>query len=108
MVRMRSRAGMWAAALAVAGALGTAGVARADTITVNQTGDGSGTCPDACTLRAAVAKAQSGDTVELAAPGTYSVTQGAPITVTRKLTITGDGMDTTTIDGSANVDGKQN
>ncbi len=102
MVRMRSRAGMWAAALAVAGALGTGGVAQAATITVNQTTDGTGACPDTCTLRAAVASARTGDTVQLGA-GAYTLTAGAPITVSQGITITGAGAAATTIDASGNA-----
>lgn len=83
----------------------------ANTIVVNDTGDPSGTgdClnPDGgeCSLRQAVGAAESdppGDTIQLASR-TYSLTQGSEIDITTSLTIKGDGVDETTIDGSGNT-----
>ena len=70
------------------------------------TGDpsGSGACLDSgqCSLRQAVAAASSGDTIQLPA-GTYSLTLGTDIDITKSLTIEGDTTADTTIDGSQNT-----
>jgi hypothetical protein len=90
--------------------LASAAAAQASTIVVNTFSDAapnanecSGT-PGAtdCSLRQAVDKAQSGDIVQLPA-GSYSLTLGSDIDITRSLTIEGDTTADTTIDGSQNT-----
>ena len=81
------------AAATVAGGLLTAPSASAATITVTSLADSG-----AGTLRAAVAAAQSGDTIVLPA-GTISLTSGV-IYMTGNVTITGQGARSTTIDGN--------
>ncbi len=90
--------------------LATAAPALGQTIAVTTTADpaGPGACPNSpCSLRQAVAVASSGDTIQLAgssaSPDVYSLTQGSDITVTKSLTIQGNGVDATTIDGSGNI-----
>ncbi len=98
-----------AAGLAGISVLALASIAQAKAIAVTTTADpaGSGSCPgDPCSLRQAVDSAESGDTIELAgsagAPAKYALTQGTQIVVGQQLTIQGNGIDATTIDGSAN------
>ena len=82
-----------------------AAAAQASTIVVNDTGDpsGSGDCLNSgqCSLRQAVGAASSGDTIQLT-DSTYSLTQGSNIEINKSLTIAGDGVDATVIDGSGN------
>jgi len=84
--------------------------AQAATIEVSTTEDptGTGSCPGSpCSLRQAVAAAAQGDTIQLAgAPGSpaeYALTQGTPIVVDKSITIAGDGIDESVIDGKDNV-----
>src|SRR5258708_37957057 len=76
-------------------------VSQAATLTVNTSGDGAGSCPTTCTLRAAVIAAASGDTIKfkngLASP---IVLTGGEIGINKALTITGPGATTLTISGN--------
>ena len=86
--------------------LASAAVAQATTIVVNTTSDAA---PSGrmlrhrgdCSLRQAVDKAQSGDTVQLGA-GVYSLTLGTDIEITKSVTLEGAGVASTSIDGSQN------
>ena len=86
-----------------------AGVAHAETIEVTTTADPAlSSCPGAeCSLRQAVADAQSGDVIQLAgttgSPNTYKLTQGSQIVIAKSMTIQGNGVGATTVDGSANA-----
>jgi hypothetical protein len=86
-----------------------AGVAHAETIEVTTTADPVlSSCPGAeCSLRQAVAVAQSGDVIQLAgttgSPKTYKLTQGSQIVIAKSMTIQGNGVGATTVDGSANA-----
>src|SRR5271154_7100544 len=99
-----------ALALVTAGAcMALTGTARAATIDVSTTADpaGAGSCPGApCSLRQAVAAAQAGDTIQLAgtsgSPDVYALTQGGQIVVNKSLTIQGEGVGSSTVDGSSN------
>ena len=86
--------------------LASAAAAQASTIVVNDTGDpsGAGACLNGgqCSLRQAVASANSGDTVQLPA-GDYGLTLGSDIDIAKSVTIEGDTTSDTTIDGSANT-----
>jgi CSLREA domain-containing protein len=88
-----------AAALAVA-ALGLAAApASAATVVVNTTSDQSlGSCSVTCSLRDAVATANSGDTVQIPA-GHYILTLGDIISE-KSLTIVGAGARSTVLDGN--------
>jgi CSLREA domain-containing protein len=81
-------------------ALGLAATpASAATVVVNTTTDQSlGSCSSSCSLRDAVATANSGDTVQIPA-GTYVLTLGDIITET-SLTIVGAGARSTVLDGN--------
>src|SRR3954471_24162666 len=81
--------------LGCAVALLAAGPARADTLAVNDLGDGAGDCPDVCTLRTAIGTATAGDTITLPA-GTIALSAGA-LAITRPVTILG-APERTTID----------
>src|ERR1044071_3021986 len=70
-------------------ALLAAAPAHAAELVVNDLGDGAGSCPGVCTLRAAIAAANAGDTITLPA-GTIALSQGA-LTITHALTIQGQG-----------------
>jgi hypothetical protein len=75
--------------------------AQAGTITVTNTGDGTGVCPSAseCTLRKAVETAAAGETISLPA-GNYIL--GSEVEVDEKdLTIAGAGQSATTLTTSA-------
>ena len=104
---MRRRS-LLASAIAGACLLGSAGVAQAETIEVTTTSDPvASTCPGSeCSLRQAVAVANPGDVIQLAgttgAPNTYKLTQGSQIVLSKSMTIQGNGVDATTLDGSAN------
>jgi CSLREA domain-containing protein len=91
--------GLLAAALAVS-ALGLAAApASAATIVVNTTTDQAlGSCSGSCSLRDAVATANSGDTVQVPA-GHYVLTLGDIISG-KSLTIVGGGARTTILDGN--------
>ena len=58
---------------------------------------------DRCSLRQAVDKAASGDTIQLPA-GDYNLTLGSDIDIAKSLTIEGDTTSDTVIDGSQNTD----
>ncbi len=104
---MRRRS-LLASAIAGACLLGSAGVAQAETIEVTTTSDPvASTCPGSeCSLRQAVAVANPGDVIQLAgttgAPSTYKLTRGSQIVLSKSMTIQGNGVDATTVDGSAN------
>ena len=94
----------------VAMGLAAAAPASAATFTVNTTSDASpvvGDCatPPAagdCSLRQAIAAASAGDTVSLPASATpFAVTLGT-IDVSKAITISGAGANTTTIDANGN------
>lgn len=112
--------GAAALALLLSGALassGTGAVRRqlASVITVNTTSDAapSGSeCSGAdgdCSLRQAIDKAQSGDTIQLSgtpdSPAVYELTLGLSLLISKNLTITGNGPDATMIDGLSNLGG---
>ena len=86
--------------------LASAAVAQANPITVTVTGDpaGAGDCLNGsdCSLRQAIAAASSDDTIVLGSH-LYSLTQGANLDITKSLTLTGDGVNATSIDGSQNI-----
>ena len=104
------RRGLLAPALALVLLLASAAAAQAATITVTTTGDptGAGNCLTtdmSCSLRQAVT-AENGtpsgdDTIQLGS-GTYSLTQGTDIGITQPVTLAGDGVGATSIDGSQN------
>jgi hypothetical protein len=106
---MRSR-GLLASAVAGVCLFGFAGVARAETIEVTTTADPTvSTCPGSeCSLRRAVAVAKPGDVLQLAGtagtPDVYQLTQGSQIVVSKSMTIQGNGVDATTVDGSGNAE----
>ncbi len=102
---IRAKNAFAAPLIAVVLLLVLAAAAQASTIVVNDTGDpaGAGDCPNSgqCSLRQAVAAASSGDTIQLD-DSTYSLTQGSEIEINKNLTIAGDGVNATVIDGSGN------
>ena len=102
---IRAKNAFAAPLIAVVLLLVLAAAAQASTIVVNDTGDpaGAGDCPNSgqCSLRQAVAAASSGDTIQLD-DSTYSLTQGSNIEINKNLTIAGDGVNATVIDGSGN------
>ena len=102
---IRAKNAFAAPLIAVVLLLVLAAAAQASTIVVNDTGDpaGAGDCPNSgqCSLRQAVAAASSGDTIQLD-DSTYSLTQGSDIEINKNLTIAGDGVNATVIDGSGN------
>ncbi|MGN6869636.1 MAG: beta strand repeat-containing protein [Solirubrobacteraceae bacterium] len=87
-----------------------AGVATASTITVTRTDDPTGDqnclgADTACSLRQAIVAENGtagGDTIVLGS-GTYSLTQGTNLDITKSLTLTGAGVHATSIDGSQNI-----
>ncbi|MHB8625625.1 MAG: choice-of-anchor Q domain-containing protein [Aggregatilineales bacterium] len=90
------------AALFSTNTLGGTRVAQAATLTVNSTADSGGSCPSAnCTLRAALAVAVSGDTIDfsLTYPTTITLTSAA-LTIATAVTITGPGASNLTISGN--------
>src|SRR3954471_8665461 len=82
-----------------------AGTARANDVVAKLHDDPSGGQPNCidhdCSLRQAIANAQDGDTVKLQV-GTYTVTQGTPLSVSKSISIQGASADQTTIDGAEN------
>ena len=102
---IRARNAFAAPLIAVVLLLVLAAAAQANTIVVNDTGDpsGAGDCLNSgqCSLRQAVGAASSGDTIQLA-DSTYSLTQRTNIEISKSLTIAGNGVDATVIDGSGN------
>lgn len=106
---MRTTGLLVALALLLAGALAQACVAQAATIDVTTTEDpaGLGSCPGSpCSLRQAVAFASSGDTIQLAGklgqPNVYKLTQGSQIVVSKSLTVVGNGIYESAINGAEN------
>src|SRR3954470_1327426 len=85
--------------------LALAGVARADTITPTRFDDpaGAGNCPSDCSLRQAIAATGAADTIALKSGG-YQLSQGSSLAITRDVTITGQGRDSTLIEGFQNAD----
>jgi IPT/TIG domain len=85
--------------------LAMAAAAEAQPIAVNVTNDptGAGDCLNGgtCSLRQAVAAATPGDVITLPG-GSFSLTQGTNISVSKSLTFQGAGAKSTTIDGSQN------
>jgi CSLREA domain-containing protein len=91
--------GLLAAALAVTGLGLAAAPASAATVVVNTTTDQSlGSCSSSCSLRDAVATANSGDTIQIPA-GHYVLTLGDIISE-NSLTIVGAGARSTVLDGN--------
>ncbi len=83
--------------LLVGMSLPTATPARAaTTIVVNSLAD-SGSCPTTCTLRGALATAQSGDAITFGVNGTILL--NSTLVVTRGVTIKGPGAESLAIDG---------
>src|SRR5579871_1601051 len=71
--------------------LATPRPAHAATITVNSTADnGPGNCSATCTLRDAIAVANSGDTISFSVTGTITLT-GGTLTIAKDLMISGPG-----------------
>lgn len=106
---MRTTGLLVALVLLLAGALAQACVAQAATIDVTTTEDpaGPGSCPGSpCSLRQAVEFASSGDTIQLAGklgePSVYKLTQGSQIVVSKSLTIAGNGIYESAINGAEN------
>jgi hypothetical protein len=101
------RRGRWPLAIVIACTclLALAATAQANTILVSTTADppGPGSCPGApCSLRQAVASAESGDMIVLAAGAEYELTQGSPIAVDKSLTIEGDESAPAAVSGFGN------
>jgi uncharacterized repeat protein (TIGR01451 family) len=91
-------------------ALASAAAAQAATINVTTFGDptGAGDClsgDTSCSLRQAInaenATTSGGDTINLGS-GTYTLTQGTDLDITKSLTLQGAGVGSTTVDGSQN------
>ena len=102
---IRAKNAFAAPLIAVVLLLVLAAAAHANTIVVNVTDDPSGSATAwtaaQCSLRQAVDAASSGDTIQLA-DSTYSLTQGTNIEISKSLTIAGNGVDASVIDGSGN------
>ncbi len=110
MNRDRIRHGLLAPMLTTLLVLVSAAAAQAATINVNTTSDAaananecSGVAGD-CSLRQAVDKANSGDTIQLGS-GVYSLTQGSDIEIAKSVALAGVGVGSTSIDGSQNTNG---
>ncbi|HEY7063790.1 MAG TPA: choice-of-anchor Q domain-containing protein [Chloroflexota bacterium] len=91
-----------AAALVLAG-LPWAQTVHAATITVNTGGDGAGTCPATCTLRAAVTQANAdppGDMIQFQAGLTSPIVLNAALQLNNNMTITGPGAATLAVSGN--------
>ncbi len=95
--------------LLVAGMILLAGAAAAEAKTINVSvlddPAGAGDCLGAdisCSLRQAITAASTGDTIALG-PHLYSLTQGTNLDITQSITLAGDQVGTTSIDGSQNV-----
>jgi IPT/TIG domain len=104
------RRSLFLSILAALVALASAAAASAATIAVTTTGDptGTGDClttDTSCSLRQAIVAEDGttfgGDTIVLAS-GTYGLTQGTDLEVTKPLNLQGNGVSSTTIDGSQN------
>ena len=89
-----------------------AAAAQASTVVVNVHDDpmGSGDCQTAdssCSLRQAINTAQPGDVLQLQgsddSPVTYTLTQGTNLEISQNVTLQGNGVDATVIDGSGNT-----
>src|SRR4051812_30021345 len=96
------RAARWMAAVGVLGWV-TPGAAAASTVEVNTTADlaAPGCSGGACSIRQALAAAGAGDTIHVPGSATrYAVSLG-PLTVTRDVTIAGDGPAQTIVDAGA-------
>jgi hypothetical protein len=96
--------------LAAAILLAVTAVAQAKTIAVTTTADpaGAGDClttDTSCSLRQAITAengtSSGGDTIALGS-STYTLTQGTQLLITQPLTLIGNGVSATTIDGSQN------
>ena len=106
----RMRRALRAPLLAVLLVLVSAAAAQASTIVVNTPADAAPNADECsgnpgttdCSLRQAVDKAASGDTIQLPA-GLYGVTLGSDIDISKSLTIEGDTTSDTVIDGSRNT-----
>lgn len=71
-----------------------------DTLTVTKTADtDETTCNVDCSLREAIAKAEPGDTIVIAA-GTYTLTLGRELRIDKDLTLTGAGAKATIIEAT--------
>lgn len=86
-------------------ALLTSQSAETATLTVTNLGDAAGNCPSAsaCTLRAALAAAQSGDLIQfspsLTLPATITLV-GSELSIAQNVTISGPGADRLTVRGA--------
>ena len=80
------------------------GASQAATVVVNDLGDAPGTCPTTCTLRAALAAAQTADTIvfdpSLAFPSSL-ILGGSELSFTRDVTVIGPGPDRLTVSAGA-------
>ena len=75
--------------------LGNSPVQGAATLTVTTTGD-TNSCGTPCSLRGAIAVANSGDTIDIPA-GTYTLSLGTELTIGKSLTLAGAGSGATII-----------
>ncbi|MDP6821723.1 MAG: choice-of-anchor Q domain-containing protein [Dehalococcoidia bacterium] len=73
------------------------------TITVTKTGDSDdGVCNVDCSLREAIGNATSGDTIGIPS-GTYTLTLGSELVISKSLTLAGSGAAVTIIQGSVGL-----
>src|SRR5262249_29517110 len=88
-----------AAALVLAG-LPLAEPTHAGTITVNTSGKAAGMCPATCTLRAAIAAANPGDTIMFQAGLASPIILGSELAINTNITISGPGAATLAVSGN--------
>src|SRR3954463_2092330 len=88
-----------AAALVLAG-LPLAEPTHAGTVTVNTSGDAAGVCPATCTLRAAIAAANPGDTIMFQAGLASPIVLGSELVINESITISGPGAATLAVSGN--------
>ncbi|MGZ4265101.1 MAG: choice-of-anchor Q domain-containing protein [Solirubrobacteraceae bacterium] len=109
---IRAKNAFAAPLLAVMLLLVLAAAAQANSIVVNVHDDpvGPGDCQttdSSCSLRQAIATAQPNDTLQLqgsaASPVTYTLTRGTNIVISQNVTVQGNGVGATAIDGSGNI-----
>jgi CSLREA domain-containing protein len=80
--------------------VGTASPVRAATLTVTKTTDtNDGVCDVDCSLREAIAVASPGDAITIPA-GTYTLTFGSELLISKNLTLTGAGSATTIVEAA--------
>ena len=79
--------------------LGNSPVQGVATLTATTTGDTT-SCGTPCSLRGAIAAANSGDTINIPT-GTYTLALGSELTIDKSLTLSGEGADVTIIQAAA-------